>query len=376
MARRSKGAWLQIASLAAVAAVTALAATASAAVPAPRPHRLAGRAPGKPAYLWLWYADGKALPQYAQYCGDLAPPPAYQCNFGSSLQDCQRQVQAYLDAWYKDFNLVFTLTRPASEDFYVIVITSGWPQCAARAAQLTGAIASNEGGIAPGDCLDSPSQTAFAIQCGSNAHDCATIIAHEHGHLVGLVHTTSTLDVMNASVQSTAAGFLDQPSATVADLSNMCGVDQQISYQKMLAALGPWSGGAKPVLFASPDAGIADARAADAQDGPVSASVDGPVADASSVGSVIGSQGPSIDGSMTILPGFDAYERTAPTIPDAGSALMPALPSGKAGCEVVPTRAPAPLFILALAALPLAYLLGRKVLPRSAPRARRPSRRP
>jgi len=51
------------------------------------------RLPGKPAYLWLWYADGKTMPEFSQYCDYI--PPAYQCNFGSSLDDCKAQVQAY-----------------------------------------------------------------------------------------------------------------------------------------------------------------------------------------------------------------------------------------------------------------------------------------
>jgi hypothetical protein len=155
---------------------------------------------GKPAYLWLWYADGKSIPEDGPYCTGLGDPPAYKCNFGSDLRDCQEQVQAYLDAWYKDFNLVFSFTRPFGYEYNTVVITSGWPKCATEASDLTGGIAGNEGGIAPGICAYATMQTAIAIACGISALDCATIIAHEHGHTVGLVHTTDPTDVMYPTV--------------------------------------------------------------------------------------------------------------------------------------------------------------------------------
>lgn len=278
-----------------------------------RAHRMA-RPAGDPAYLWLWYADGNAIPTYSQYCGALAAPPAYQCNFGSGLEDCQRQVQAYLDAWYKDFNLVFTLSPPPTGDYYVMVITSGWPQCAAEAADLTGGFAADEGGIAPWNfCNDNPNQTAIAIQCGKNAHDCATIIAHEHGHLVGLLHTGSATDIMNQTVQSSAAGFDNRDEAVVLDnplLADACeNTKTQNSYQRMLAVLGPWSGGNKPSLFSSPgrDAGSVDAPpSADAADARRSS------------GSVGPGSGSAVDGgTVVVLPGFDALTRVPLTSTDA-----------------------------------------------------------
>jgi hypothetical protein len=275
---------------------------------------------GKPAYVWLWYANGSAIPTYSQYCGDLRPP-AYQCNFGSSLDDCRSQVQSFLDAWYREFNLVFTLTRPLSGDFYTIVITSSWPQCKVEAADLTGGVADDEGGLAPGNCVNNPGQTALAIECGKDAHDCATIIAHEHGHLVGLVHTASSTDIMFPSVRSTTAGFVDELVTAIQDASNTCQAGKQNSYQQMLSALGQWPGGTKPSPFTdTPDAAV-DAPATDA----------GASADTSAGSSVGPNPTPSTDdGSAVFIGGEDAWVR--PTISrdnDAGAGS-----GSRGGCDL------------------------------------------
>jgi hypothetical protein len=287
-------------------------------------------AAAKPAYVWLWYADGGAIPTFSQYCGDLTPP-SYECNFGSSLDSCRSQVQSFLDTWYKDFNLVFTLRRPPSGDFYTIVITSSWPQCQAEAADLTGGVAVNEGGLAPGNCLDNPGQTALAIECGKDAHDCATIIAHEHGHLVGLVHTTSPTDIMYPSVRSTIAGFVDETVTAIQDASNTCEAGKQDSYQQMMSALGPWTGGTKPSPFDSaPDAAV-DAPPADAG---VSGSAD---ASASSAVGLPPTPGAG-DGSAIFVGGEDALVR--PTISRADAAKAGA--GARGGCDLAGCTPPHP----------------------------------
>jgi hypothetical protein len=323
------------------------------------------RPAGKPAYVWLWYADGGAMPDFSEYCSEIRNPPTYQCNFGSSgtstnVADCQSQVQRYLDDWYKDFNVVFTLTRPPTGDYYVIAITSGWPACAQEAADRTGGVAANEGGIAPFsmNCTDNVNQTAIAIQCGLNAHDCATIIAHEHAHLVGLVHTTGGEDVMHASVQDTSDGFLNESLSTVLDWSNNCSTAKQNSYRQMLDTLGPWPGGAKPSLFSSLDGGVkTDASVRDA------GTADRP--DAKTTGGSMGPGQGGTDATMTVLPGFDAYTRTAPVIPDAGEA-EPAKKSG--GCSLSRAQPTPPLALAAGLLLAIWRSLRRKQLSRSAPR--------
>jgi hypothetical protein len=377
MLRRSKSFWTgtvwRASLVAALVASLSLAAVATAAPdsqdgPGRQPRQARARPAGKLTYVWLWYADGKAMPEFSEdFCNYI--PPVYKCNFGSSVDDCKAQVQTYLDAWYADFNVVFTFTRPPSGDYYTykVVITSGWPQCKLDAADLTGGIAANEGGIAPSNnCLDNPGHTAIAIECGNNAHDCATIIAHEHGHLVGLIHATSSLDVMNPSVRSTAAGFLDQSLPIVQDMANACGLDKQNSYRTMLATLGAWPGGTKPGLTTTSDAGAPDAAPNDAQD---ARSLDVP--DASAIGSVFGSgAGPSVDGNLAVLAEIDAYARTPPpAIPDDGPAT-PTTTTKKGGCDF--TRTSTSPSLLLVAGLLFGYrLLSRKrALSRAVSRAR------
>jgi hypothetical protein len=295
-------------------------------------------AAGEPAYVWLWYADGSAIPTDNSYCSDLKPPE-FVCNYQATSggpattdpDECKRLVQGFLDKWYADFNLVFTLTRPSSRDYDTIVITGSWPQCQAEAADLTGGVAADEGGLAPGSCLNNPGQTALAIECGKSAHDCATIIAHEHGHLVGLVHTTNLMDIMYPSVRSTAAGFVDETMTIAQDASSACvaGKPTQNSYQQMLSGLGAWPGGTKPSLFAgAPDTAV-DAPSPDA----------GAATDAPAGSSVGPNPTPSAsDGSTVFVGGEDAWAR--PTIARADAAAAGA--GSRGGCSLGPGTPPDP----------------------------------
>src|SRR5262245_16421328 len=56
-----------------------------------------------PRVMWLWYADGGPVPSNS-YCAASKKPPKFECMFGSSTEDCQRQVQVFLDRWYANFN--------------------------------------------------------------------------------------------------------------------------------------------------------------------------------------------------------------------------------------------------------------------------------
>jgi hypothetical protein len=299
----------------------------------------AGRLAGKPAYLWLWYADGTSpQPEDGPYCTGLRPPP-FGCSYGTDIADCQRQVQAYLDAWYADFNLVFTFSRPPTGDYYVIVITSQGAWCDQN---------SSEAGVAFFNCNDNPGQAGFAFECGKNAHACATVIAHEHGHMVGLEHTSISADIMNMYVQATATGFADQDGRTVDQLCQ----GTQNSYQQMLAALGAWPGGAKPSPFAAakPDAAVADATL-DLQ------SSDGSDASAGEIDASPAEAG--IDtGPITTVGGFDAIPRPPlPTVDAAGTT-----PKSNGGCALAGRPTPAgtcSVVLLALIALAVTRSRGR-----------------
>jgi hypothetical protein len=316
---------------------------------------MSGRLPGKPAYLWLWYSDGSFLPEDSlSSCSGLRPT-AFKYNYGATVEDCQRQVQVYLDAWYADFNLVFTLTRPPSGDYYAVMITSEGTWC----QQTT----SSEAGVAPFNCNDNPGQSAFAFECGYSAHACATLIAHEHGHMVGLEHTVSTTDVMNQTILSTATGFDDISDRVLDDAYNICNLRTQNSYGQMLAALGAWPGGSKPAPFATPpDAGGPDLPRADS-------------GDVSSGGGSVGANpvGSDLDGGVTIVPGFDAPTLARPPLPTEDAAGV-GTSASHGGCNLARTQA-SHSAAAAVLLLVLALFARRSVLRRSAARARRTASR-
>jgi hypothetical protein len=198
----------------------------------------AGGATGASPYVvYLAYADGNPLPKTdPNACSGTAPK--FNCTFGSSLLDCQRQVQAYLDRWYADFNVIFTLTRPTSGAFYTEVVSSGggaWCGVEARVA-----------GVAPFLCKDLDGGVAYTFLGGADAKQTATIIAQEQAHLVGLEHTSSNQDVMLATICTDCDGFEDAENSVTTD---RCNRPTQNSYQMMLDRLGPWAGGPKPSAF-------------------------------------------------------------------------------------------------------------------------------
>ncbi|HVV51343.1 MAG TPA: hypothetical protein VHO06_16860, partial [Polyangia bacterium] len=104
--------------------VAAPAPVGIAAETAPVAASTAGSAPA-PKVIYLVYADGKTPLPATDYNACSGQAPKFECSFGTSLLDCQQQVQAYLDRWYADFNVIFTLTRPTSGSFYTEVVSSG-----------------------------------------------------------------------------------------------------------------------------------------------------------------------------------------------------------------------------------------------------------
>lgn len=190
-----------------------------------------------PRVIYLFYADGNPLPKTSiNACNGT--PPKFVCNFGTSLLDCQKQVQSYLDRWYADFNIVFTLTRPTSGAFYTEVVSSGggdWCDVDPKVA-----------GVAPFLCKDIDGGVAYTFMGGVQAKQTAVIVAQEQAHLVGLEHTNSANDLMLPTICTTCDGFEDKVNTVNAD---RCGRPTQNSYQMMVDALGLWSGGTKPSAF-------------------------------------------------------------------------------------------------------------------------------
>jgi Bacterial Ig domain len=191
----------------------------------------------QPKVIYLVYADGTQLPN-AAYDACTGTAPKFNCSFGSSLLDCQRQIQTYLDRWYADFNVIFTLTRPSGGNYYTEVVSSGGGAWCGVAATVAG--------VAPFLCQDLHGGVAYTLDGGGSAHDTAVIIAQEQAHLLGLEHVSDTNDIMYPYICQNCDGFENQAVATTAD---RCDRETQNSYQMMLKALGAWSGGTKPSIF-------------------------------------------------------------------------------------------------------------------------------
>jgi hypothetical protein len=192
-----------------------------------------------PRVLYLFYATGKDLPDTdINACSGMGTPPKFNCTFASTLVECQHQVQAYLDKWWADFNIVFTLTRPTYGKFYSEVVSSGggaWCN-----------VAPNVAGVAPFLCDDIDGGVAYTFLGGMSAHQTAVIISQEAAHLVGLEHVTDSSDIMYPQICSDCDGFEDKQLPIDSD---RCDRGTQDSYQMLKQRLGSWPGGPKPSAF-------------------------------------------------------------------------------------------------------------------------------
>jgi hypothetical protein len=188
--------------------------------------------------IFLWYADGGPPPVEGHPCAGRDPAP-FICAFGRSLEECQLKVQGFLDAWYADFNVVFTLVKPAYPPFYSVVITSDGAWCN-QGPTIAGAAEM------PANCPDVPNAVSYAFLCGRDPKLCATLIAQEQAHTAGLAHTWSPSDVMFPWFVDEISGFENAENGV---LDGLCRT-QQNSYSMMIERLGRWPGGAKPSALA------------------------------------------------------------------------------------------------------------------------------
>jgi hypothetical protein len=206
-----------------------------------------GGAAGQPNVFYLFYATGKDLPTTElDACSGTTPPPKFNCTFAPTLAECQRQIQTYLDKWYADMNIVFTLKRPTSGKFYTEVVSSGggaWCNVAPKVA-----------GVAPFLCKDLEGGVSYTFLGGQSAKQTAVIIAQEQAHLVGLEHVTSDTDIMYPSICSDCDGFQNKDLPIDGD---RCDRPSQNSYQMLKDHLGAWPGGPKPSAFGCMDDKVA-----------------------------------------------------------------------------------------------------------------------
>jgi len=194
-----------------------------------------------PMVFYLRYADGTETHK-GNYDACTGTVPKFECGFAPTLVECQRQIQAYLDDWYKDFNIIFTLTQPTKGKYYTEVISSGggaWCKVDSKVA-----------GVAPFLCKDLQGGVAYTFQGGQNARETAVIIAQEQAHLLGLEHTTDPHDIMFPTISADTMGFVDGDSGVTGD---RCDRPNQNSYKMVKKALGAWPGGPKPSVFGCVD---------------------------------------------------------------------------------------------------------------------------
>jgi hypothetical protein len=191
----------------------------------------------QPKVFYLFYADGNPLPKTdTNAC--KGTPPKFKCKFGANTEDCQRQIQTYLDKWFADFNVVFTFTRPTSGKFYTEVVSSGGGDWCGVDDKVAG--------VSPFLCKDLQGGVAYTFLGGNDAKQTAIIIAQEGAHLMGLEHTKSNKDLMYPTICSDCDGFVNQDLVTDGD---RCDRATQNSYGMMKGTLGAWPGGPKPSAF-------------------------------------------------------------------------------------------------------------------------------
>lgn len=188
----------------------------------------------EPRRVFLWFPDGGPLPPNTpKICGGNSPP-AYSCTFAPTIAECRSEIQRWLDRWYADFNLVFTYQQPSSGPFDTIIVSHEGAWCFADPRTTSQSPLPT--------CMPVESGWVATFQCGADARRCASIIAQEQAHLVGLNHTPSTTDVMNDLFLPDHDGFEDADNPVS---GTQCRRPQN-SYRLMLERLGPWPGGAKP----------------------------------------------------------------------------------------------------------------------------------
>jgi hypothetical protein len=182
--------------------------------------------------VFVWFADGGPSPASVQeIC--FGSPPAFRCSFGT-FDSCRKQIQVFLDRWYADFDVVFTYAPPNDgAPFDTIVVASEGAWCGADERTVS---------RSPLPACTAMARGAVAVFKCDDAKLCATTMAKEHAHILGLQHTGSPTDVMHDLVGPDHDGFEDKDSLSGAP---RCGRTQN-SYRLMLERAGKWAGGPKP----------------------------------------------------------------------------------------------------------------------------------
>ncbi len=138
-------------------------------------------------------------------------------------------VLAQMEAIHEPYDLFFTLERPASGNYQMVVIGS---DCATIANTSCA-------GIAILDCSDNnPHNIGYTFPGGRTVDELVVTTAQEMAHAYGLNHTTDTADIMFPQLQTTLPNSYGAGPIPAADMP--CGgATFQDSHALLLDTIGP-----------------------------------------------------------------------------------------------------------------------------------------
>jgi hypothetical protein len=209
----------------------------------------AGARPG-PAVVFLNFSDGRttlALGEEDDATDDvssLCGTPRVGRYWGSSdcgePERCARLVLDTVAHYFRDFDVVFTLRRPAAGPYTMAVIGPPSATCGFGVA-----------GAARLDCGNqNPNNVVFAFDCDRSVAACSATVAQELAHSFGLAHTQLPCDLLSPGAERCAdPGFSDTNALT--DVSTCSAI--QNNYRDLLRILGPRTADShRPELEESP----------------------------------------------------------------------------------------------------------------------------
>jgi hypothetical protein len=142
-------------------------------------------------------------------------------------QRCADAVVASVRHLWSAYAVTFLTTRPPAGTTYAMVVI----------APPTQACSYGHRGIAPLDCgAHHPRDVAVVSDCYKDPSTCASLIAHELGHTLGLVHSADARDVMFDGPSDPAQSFRDAESPTV---DGDCALATQNAHRTLMDRLGP-----------------------------------------------------------------------------------------------------------------------------------------
>jgi hypothetical protein len=196
--------------------------------------------PTPPQVAFLNFSDGSESISLAETddatrnVSTLCETPRVGSYWGSSdcgdRASCMEFVADLVEQHWEDMNIVFTLERPASGPYTMVMI--GPP---------SGSCGFGVEGAAPLDCHNrNPSNVVFAFDCAASAAACSVTISQELAHSFGLAHTYQSCDIMTPGSFRCSEPSFSKSDALADDTT--CGPIQN-NHARLLEVLGPWQGG-------------------------------------------------------------------------------------------------------------------------------------